>query len=639
MSGARRGRWLLLVGLLGCPLAACPTPSIFGPVEFAPPPPELASNPTGAVVLLKEGTIAFAEPARAGESGSQVPSVVVSERYRIRVTGKAHESVTRWRVAHALATRIELARGRLARPDGSVVEIDALPGGTVPKGDVLLELPSANPGDVIDVFLRRTILVAEALPPWSFAGPAPAAESRLMVTAPVGWDVRIRVGTGDRLDRSSKVRPLDAGGGRQGWTIVEQNVRAVPAEAGGVHPQWVAPWATVVLAGAVLDGTLRKYADSWATVARRVQAMLAQTMDLDEEHARQMRRGSVKARLRQVRRAIRPAASNGGLFDHPIRPFARLAAGGASPLETAAVAAAAMVDAVEEAHLALVAPFAGPVLIDDLPGLYAFRGAVLALRAADSWTFAAPACSTCPLGKVPIRAAGGRALVMTPEGATIVDIPFSSVEPNRVRLQFDWTVSVDGDITGSLLADLEGFTAQQAFRTISDTGDDVVRNRLLTDLLLGAGAGCRVEGVVQSGVLEPGVAYPLKVRIRGTATKTGDGRLLVTPATLAGLSFPWGLPASRQTALLLPAPLRVEVTGALRLPPDYGATLPAKSEERLPFGEASFELSRSGRVITYRRRFGLFARGVPAKHYSELMTFLTRINKADNTAILIRPED
>jgi hypothetical protein len=278
------------------------------------------------------------------------------------------------------------------------------------------------------------------------------------------------------------------------------------------------------------------------------------------------------------------------------------------------------------------------VLVDDLPGHYAFRGAVLALPTGGGWTFAAPACLTCPVGKLPISVAGGRALVVAEEGTKVVDIPLGTVEPNRSRLQYDWTVSVDGNITGSLLADLEGFTAQQVFRAIAHA-DEAARNDLLSDLLIGVGAENRVRGVQDDGMLEPGAPYPLTLQIRSTAAVAADGTLEVTPAELAGPAFPWVLPLSRQTDLLLPAPLRIEVTGALRLPPDYNATLPEKIEERMPFGEYVSAFSHSGGVITYRRRVGLFARRVPAERYGELMEFFAKINAADNTAILIRPEE
>ncbi|MEE8409964.1 MAG: hypothetical protein V3T05_10180, partial [Myxococcota bacterium] len=504
----RDRRRLPTVGLVLAASAAVTctsTAELFAPIEFPQPPEELAADPTGAVVLSNEAEIEFRPPAAEGEPGPREPYVVITQKVRALVTGKVHPSLSNWRVGRNVVsnvTRVDVARARLARPDGTTVEVDGLAAG-VGDRPIVLSLPEPQPGDLIDIVTQRTLTAVEALPPWIFAAPAPCVESRLKVIAPEGWLVSIRRGQGNTVNRGAQIQQSIESGGRNGWVMVERNVRAVPLEPRAPHPQRMAPWATAVLVSATLNGREVRYADSWATVAARVETMLAKTMEIDEASKQTMVRGLAKARLRSVHKALKPRGDVAGLFGRPARPFAEIEVGTASAIETVAVAAAAMEGMVGKAYLALVIPFEGAVLIDDQPGLYAMSSVVVAFPSDDEWTFADPACMTCPFGRVPMAVAGGRAVVLADSGPMVVEIPMKIGEPNRRRLQFDWTLSVEGEVTGTLIADLEGFVAQQVYRSITFAEDEDSRKRFVGALLFGPNSGIRIDELIDEGLLSP----------------------------------------------------------------------------------------------------------------------------------------
>jgi len=617
--------------------AGCTASGLFPAIEFPEPPQQLAKDPSGAVVLESVGTIEFRGASENPKApGPRTPHVVVRRRLRAIVTGEVDIGLREWRFLSQPNVTIDLARARLARPGGEVHDIDGLAGGSAQE--VTMSLPGPQPGDLIDVVWEKTFLVPETLPPWVFATPAPTVESRVEVISPPGWEVQLVLGQGSEINRGADVDKRERSDGAliKAWT--EHNIRPVPSEPGAVDAQRSSPWATAVLVKAMVGGETVAYADSWKTVSSRLKAALAATMEVDEETRQSMAVGLAKARLRALRRTFRPVSVTGGPLDRVIRPFAELKeSGGATPLEAAAITSVVTADAIEKGYIALVAPFEGPVLLDNLPGLYAFRAAAVAFKTGDGWDLVDIACGSCEFGKVPLELAGGRALILADE-PVLHDIPLRAVETNRRRLQFDWVVSVAGELTGSVSVDLEGVAVREA-RAAMAADDDAARLAGLSNLLLRPESGTTVDFITKESRLQPGEPYRLKLKVSTTAIKKGDAHFEVTPAMLGGVSLPWPYARTRRTAALLPAPSRVEVTCTLQLPPFFKAELPPPIKERLPIGEYVSEFELHGRVITYTRRVGLFARSVPVERYGDLAALFAKMEQADARILTIKGED
>ena len=614
--------------------------SVFGKAEFPAPPPALVKDPSGAVVIRSGGLIQFMPPVAEGQPGSRGPYVVTRRELVAIVTGASVDpGLLEWRLPQNAMVRIDIARARVASPDGTFIEVDGLASSSTSgsASEIVVKLPPTKPGDRIDFLLQRTLFVPDALTPYVFASPAPTVESRLEVVAPADWNVKVVLGQGSAVNRGAQLERKDRGDGTLALSVVEHNVGAVPTEPDAVDAQRLSPWATVVLVQARAGGVNIAFADSWKTVASRIKTALAGTVAIDDAARAGFGLGLAKARVRNVRLQLKPALLREGILDRPPRRFADLAAGGASPLEAAAVAAVATADSMEKGTLALVAPLEGPVLLDDLPGLYAFRMAVVAFKIGGNWVFADPTCSSCEFGKVSMAAAGGRALILSDE-PVLVDIPLNLVEPNRQRLQFDWTLAIDGTMSGRLLADLDGFAARTVMMVAPRHMEDAARRAALAQALLGRDSGIVIEAIDKEGDIAEGETCSMGLKVSGKMVVKGEGTFEATGKALAGASLPLPVAKTRRTDMMLAAPMRVEVTSTIELPPDAIARIPLAVETRAPVGEFSAKYTLSGQSLTLSKRVGLFARSVPVARYGELRSFFDQIETADQAVISIKGE-
>ncbi len=614
--------------------AAC-TPSFWPPIAFPDPPAELAADPSGLVTLESVGQIVF----RAAEEATGRPlHVVVERRLRQRVVGAVPPAAHRWVFPTRPYVVCELARARLARADGTVVEVDGVAGATA-GAEIIVELPLPAPGDLLDVAWREIYLDPQLVPPYVFATSGATVSSSLDVVVPPGFAVRVALGQGGLLNRGAE---LERRAGDDGATVhhwEEQNLKAVPPEPDAADPQRSSSWATVVLTGVQLGADQQLLADSWSTVAAGVRQRLAATMALDEETRQALGAGLAKARLRDLRALFRPEIGTAGPFATAPRPFAELkSVGRVSALEAAALLEAATVGAVEVGHLALVAPFEGRVLVEELPGLYAFTAAAVAFKTSDGWVFVDPTCDTCGFGQVPLELAGGRALVLS-DPPQVVEVPLRALETNRRRLQFNWTLAVDGALSGTLIADLEGISARAVVRASAGNEEEQARHAAIADALLRPGSGITVDKALNEGTLVAGEPLAMRFAVNAKAEPAGDGSFVLPLRALTGASLPWTIVAERQTAALLPAPSRIEVSATLQLPPFLRVELPPPLQHRLPVGEYASSFRQDGKVVTYSRRIGLFARAVPAERWADVRALFALMEETDAQVLRFHPED
>ncbi len=521
---------------------------------------------------------------------------------------------------------------RVAKPTGETADIQATPEAFGQK--LIL---AAAPGDLIDVIWQQTHLVVETLPHWVLANAAPTVASNVEVLADEGLEMRVAAGTGSQRSDSSIEKDTDDG--RTVYRLTARDLAAIPSETGLSDPQHDSPWLLAVLESTLLDGRTTVYADSWQTVGRRVRSTLKPTLEVDDETRQQLNVGLAKARMRKLMRILRPSTNNAAPLTKAPLPFAQLKNGGASAIEAAAVAAAVTKGSMEEGHIALVVPHQGPLLFDELPGLYAFRAAAVAFHTSEGWRFADLTCSTCEFGKLPANLAGGRALILTDE-PSIVDIPPAAVHPNRQEMLLDWTLAIDGQLSGSLVVKLEGQIATQAQAIVGNGWQQESQRDSLRKLLLGTSSGISINGIAsRASMLLPGEPFEIDATVTASAKKSPDGGYTLTPLTIAGNSVSWNRIASPGAGAMLPAPAQIVVTSLVHLPPFFGAKMPPKRAAHRPFGSYSSTLTQGGNVITLIRKLNLTTRDVAPGETDATVTFATELDTADLETITITAED
>lgn len=525
--------------------------------------------PTGLVVLGRER-----EAMLRNEDGAEI---VLVERVRAVVVDPERanpvyrslrfESGRSGRVQEVLARHTpRVGEPRVHRSAGSAIALDAL-----------------ETDDVLDWRVTYVSRDPEVFPVVVATGPEPAV--RVTLRAVVESEFRAAVRFGERAVIHAR---------HEGSGVFVREFRDVPAHESGefaLHPQRVGPWMLIVAQKGESGRTLVDYASSWAQVARRVQGRAATTAALSDEAKAELGRGGARLRLNAVRRLLRPASAT--LFASPARRFEALVPGSATPFEAAKVIAAASGDAVETTRVALVAAAGGPMVFDDLPGLYGFEDALVAFELNGAWSFAAPACTNCDFGRVPVAMAGARAFVADPEKPVLLSIPLEDVDIASAQTQLTWEPGSDGQLIGSGLVELDGELARWVFERSKSLASPQSVADALRHIVI---AGATITEVEERGVLRPGESLPFALKLQSRATVDA-----VSLERLVGPALPWFPELRAGRALRLPAPIREESVHTIQLR-SHGEVLlprPVRFSSGLGTVEVSFE--QSGRLLTVRR--------------------------------------
>ena len=222
-----------------------------------------AAGPAGALLLRSDTSLAFAM-----HEASLV--AVLTERHRVQLTSGPGASFARSLAEAARgAERTEVAV-RVSHADGTQVEARAL-------GKAPFDFPGATADDIIDVYIRQTFAVAQALPIWSLARSVPIKELRWQVsTAP---DVQLRLAAGNGLERrDGDLAHPDA----HTWTLQLKDVPALvpaPLQPGNTRR---GPWLVVVPVTAPNGSGV---GSTWDQVAGWAQQHLASASVIDRRYA------------------------------------------------------------------------------------------------------------------------------------------------------------------------------------------------------------------------------------------------------------------------------------------------------------------------------------------------------------------
>ena len=602
-----------LISILLLPwVAACQ------PALYLPPP---AAGPTagaGTRVLQRTLDLTYAVLLQAGTPQLTAESI---ERVQVQVADANSPQFARWSPQDMASTRVLDAAARLTRMDGSVAEVH-------PAAGSMLELPMLAAGDRVDVFMRRSHALPQALPPWVMAMSVPVDDLQVRVQAPPGLTLR--------LVRGSSNQHADVPGEGGIWQVREMHLPALPSGAQAAPARHDGPWLVAVPVGyrSPSGDVDMRWADSWDSVARYVQSLLAPTMQLDAAAVAELR---PNARL--VLQRVSPVATAVLLPGLP-RAFAGLAA--ATALEAAAVVAASQPPG--QVAVALVAPPEGAVLLPDVPGLYAFETALWAEPHDSGWVFTDPVCARCRPGDVGYNAAGGQALVLRGPGqAQLAPVPLENNPSNQRRYQFTWDLTVEGQLIGSGVAEFQGASARPLRAAL--LAPDTARQLLFSS----AGAAVNVELVESAESAEENEAgahgtddgYVVQLTLRGKAEAKPQGYEL-TPAAIAGDGFPWDISDKSESpgSVLLPGPITLEVSSTLQTPGGLvGKRAPKPVLLESPFGKYEARFIQKQSMVVYTRRLNLTARVVPADQRAQLAAFAAQIRAVESAPLLLRTEE
>ncbi len=638
---------LLVLLLLAPACAAGPFPPPVIPAQ-----PSVADWPdTGAVVLEDEATLEYVlDPLDA-----HVVRAVIDHRRRIKILsaeGLSAADVELWTDEMA---RVGGIVGRSVRPDGSIVELDALSRAPVPEAPKLLDVghirfrvPGAQVGGLIEYRYQRTFPDAYLVPAWIFGGRYPVLRAELSILFPKALRLDYRFGKGPRVEEVLPLRrPLEDG--RERLVFVQKDLPVYYAERFAPHPSRVQPWvASVITSNSSFGTTLRL--ESWNDVLTRLLGYFGQVGGTPGS-------GPTPARFRAVRNSLSIVDALGLGVRRPVAVSRLLAHEPGSSRDAVAVLLNALRGSNVEAYPALISSAAGEVAVEGFPSLSPFARPVVAVRAKgdaadrtgcglsatdtnpacrtppDDFLFLDASCSYCRYGELPWELAGGRAVVLMPNGARWLELPLDPPEQHRASVQLRLSFDAVGAVSGKVDGQLTGNVARGA-RALANQPAGEARDRGMSALALGAGEAALVDVELTSVVnVDQPVAFTSLVRTK--LQKLGYEQFELRPEAIVGSSFGDAFRAVRRTPAVLEAPRSTEHIVLLEMPVGYEVELPPQVRISRPYAEYSAGYERRERILTYVRRLRLLAHVIELDAWDDFHAFVTQVAEIEATPVRI----
>ncbi|MBI5509114.1 MAG: DUF3857 domain-containing protein [Deltaproteobacteria bacterium] len=630
------------------------------------PPPFVPAQPTagdwpdvGAAVIEDVATLTY--DVLVTENVAPRLVVVLDHRRRLKILSPAGLAEARVVLPMDGFSRVTRAVGRSVAADGDVTHMEENAFSILPQADVrtqasevkqvVFTVPGAEVGGLVEYRYERVFTDPDYVPVWVFGGPLPVMRAELGIVTGAGVKVDYRYGRGESVVENLPLRrKLDDG--RERWVFVERDLPAYYAEPDMPSYARLSPWIAAVVTSA-RHGSLKRRLQSWEDVAAKLSLQL-------EEVGGDAQSGSAKKRFMRVRAMLAGLDVPGLGVRRPV-PAKELERGEAAcTRDAAALLWRAMQGGSAKAYPAFLATASGPVVVKDLPGLYPFVRAVVAVDVseeiakdpsckddparrgllctvpADSYAFLDPLCGSCRYGELATALTGGTALVLHPDGPRFVDVPLDPPERNRSVTQFRLALDIDGSLSGAMNGELTGAVARRVRGALAGVDGDDGRDQIATQAVLGEQPSVRLTQVKVTGETQVDEPVKLRAKAEGRLEKIDFEHYRLRAVELAGPALPGRWRTSRRHAALLEAPLWGEAVASVEVPVGYEMTLPALVKIVEPFAEYAAGFARRDRTLTYTRRLVVKVHRVDAADWPAFRRFLDRIEEAETTPIEIR---
>lgn len=473
----------------------------------------------------------------------------------------------------------------------------------------------------------------------------PVREAQVAIRLPQGTPLHAEVfdpapaaqGGGGRK-RAPEVRSVgraEDGGPWQQWSWALGPFDAAANEAGGpgftervayLHASSFAGWGEVVRwYQGLLQGALPARGSD--PLIRDLAQRLAQGRDTPE--------AQVRAVYDFARSQVRYVGLEFGIHSikpHNAREVAQRQFGDCK--DKATLIAALLAELGIEAQVALVRTADHGRLGDGVASLGVFNHAIAYVPSLD-WWLDATATHNGPL-ELPAGDGGGMALRIVDGRARLDELP----DPDADRQAAELVTELDLDAAGG--AQLKwrglwrGLGAAEARRLLANG----TRKDKLEDELAGRWPGLKAEAVQAAGVdpLGDEVTAQLQGRVAAVGRKQGQGWVLVPLRP----GRPWqerlARAERRRTELVLDAPLRLDETVRLRLPPGWRAAgLPQDQVLSWDGGSFALQTRAHGDGAELRVRLELGERRIAAEDYADFRAWLAQIDAALRSEVSVAP--
>jgi len=288
---------------------------------------------------------------------------------------------------------------------------------------------------------------------------------------------------------------------------------------------------------------------------------------------------------------------------------------------------------------------------EDWPSPQQFNHAIVAVRLKDAVDapavgsvpglgrvlFFDPTDEHTPVGLLPQEEEGSLGLLVSAERGTLVSLPTSRPESNRVERRIDVTLASNGSLSGKV-EELAFGHAAASYRREQEEGAAGDYRRSMEAWVAKSGAGARLSRLDASEA--DGGAQRVAVEFTTPAyAKAMAGRLLVVkPRVLPGRSGLNLHEKSRKYPVVLHSEA-FEERLRMKLPEGFEVEeMPRSSQGEAAYGSHSSSCEVAGGYLSCVRKVTVSAAVIPVAQYKDVRSFFAWVNSAGNEPVVLARE-
>jgi hypothetical protein len=285
---------------------------------------------------------------------------------------------------------------------------------------------------------------------------------------------------------------------------------------------------------------------------------------------------------------------------------------------------------------------------EDWPSPQQFNHAIIAVRLKEELEGAAigtlpglgrvlyfdPTDEHTPVGLLPQHEEGSLGLLVSAEHGTLLRLPVSAPEANRVERRLDVALANDGTLSGTVEELAFGHAAAR-YRRQQEEGAAGAYRRQMERLVARTGPGARMRHLEVTEAAEGAVRVAFQFTTPGYAQSVAGRLLIVRPRVLPGTNRIHLTDTSRTYPVVLDSE-SFEEHLRMKLPDGFAVDeLPRSSQGQAPWGTRSSSCEASDNYLDCHRAVAVSASVVPVGQYKEVRRFFAWVNNAGSEPVVL----
>lgn len=643
-----------------CVLAGCTgAVSSFGPAVIPARPSAIEWPDAGAAVLNDSRTLEF----RVSDADDRTRLVaVLVQRIRYKILSKRGLARADLRLQVDGYSSITHVAGRSVHPDGSQYHLRAAdiqpvdpqgrPVAVGQVGSVLVKVPNPAVGGLVEIHTERVFTDPDMIPVFVFGSDVPILRSEIAIVSPASVRVDYRFGQGSRVEeRHPIISKLPDG--RDRLVFVEKSLGPYHPEPAMPHMAWVSPWLAVTVASAQVEERMYRL-ESWQHIGERLQFLFDSVGGLPPYS------GSPRERYHALQADLK-IVDRDGIGVLPPRNIFELRRGRAlSGRDAAVLLLRSLRGAGVEAYPALLSAPSSPPLVQGFPAISAFSRVVVAVKAVDvrsersacgagalegkspechaaehGYVFVDPMCQTCRFGQLPADLTGGQALLVGMRHPKIIEVPSGRADDHLQVSHYELEANPVGAVEGQLKVEMVGHLASAARLSLLDSSPDADIAAAIESMFSSDTLGVKFKDGRAKNVRDREETLQLFASVKLNDVAVDYDRFSFSMADLLGSALPGKFRKVRRFPQVLNAPSRRDTTARVKLPPGYGARVPAPIELNWGGIRLYMACEIDASYLTCARRVELMNQVVLPKIWADFRGMVDKLQALDESVITI----